>query len=222
MKSVLRTDASLALGTSEVSLLDLAGAYGAFANGGYVNEPYVVRRVRTGAGRVLFERVDARSDPAIPIRSVAAMNDMLEATLISGTGKRAALPGHQAAGKTGTSQDFRDAWFIGYTAYLTAGVWIGNDDGAPMNRVAGGTLPAEIWREIMLAAHAGKAPIALPDINFRPRLAADDPPNTPSEPDPIARMIAQGTLGTDDLAEAHGQTSLVPGGRIVVRPPGPR
>jgi penicillin-binding protein 1A len=221
MKSVLRTDASLALGTSEVSLLDLAGAYGAFANGGYVNEPYVVRRVRAG-GRVLFERVDARSDPAIPIRSVAAMNDMLEATLISGTGKRAALPGHQAAGKTGTSQDFRDAWFIGYTAYLTAGVWIGNDDGAPMNRVAGGTLPAEIWREIMLAAHAGKAPVALPDINFRPRLAADDPPKTPSEPDPIARMIAQGTLGTDDLAEAHGQTSPVPGGRIVVRPPGPR
>ena len=84
------------------------------------------------------------------------MNDMLNGALVSGTGKRAAIPLHAAAGKTGTSQSFRDAWFIGYTAYLTTGVWAGNDDGRAMNRVVGGSLPAEIWREIMLGAHAGK------------------------------------------------------------------
>src|SRR5690606_481132 len=90
MKSVLRGDASLALGTSEVSLLDLTGAYAAFANGGYVNEPYVIRRIRTDSGKVLFQRFDARSDPAIPLASVAAMNDMLRAAIEHGTGQRAA------------------------------------------------------------------------------------------------------------------------------------
>jgi len=119
MKSPLRKDASLALGTSEVSLLDLTGAYAAFANGGYVNEPYAIRRVRTGAGKVLFKRLDAKSAPAIPQVSVAAMNDMLQATVASGTGRRAAIPGQAVAGKTGTSQDYRDAWFVGYTSYLT-------------------------------------------------------------------------------------------------------
>src|SRR5690606_21736391 len=127
----------------------LTGAYAAFANGGYVNAPYILRQVRTDGGRVLFQRFDARSDPAIPPRSVAAMNDMLRAAVDHGTGARAAIPGQIVAGKTGTSQDFRDAWFVGYTAHLTAGVWVGNDDGTRMNRVTGGMLPAEIWHEVM-------------------------------------------------------------------------
>ncbi len=88
------------------------------------------------------------------------MNDMLQATLVSGTGRRAALPLHPAAGKTGTSQDFRDAWFVGYTAYLTGGVWVGNDHDQAMNSVMGGNLPAEIWRQIMLAAHQSEAAAA--------------------------------------------------------------
>ena len=93
---------------------------------------------------------------------VAAMNDMLSAVLVSGTGKRAALPGHPAAGKTGTSQDFRDAWFVGYTAQFVAGVWVGNDDGRPMNKVMGGSLPARLWHDVMLIAHEGRAPAPLP------------------------------------------------------------
>jgi penicillin-binding protein 1A len=177
MKSVLRTDASLALGTSEVSLLDLTGAYGAFANGGYVNEPYVIRRVRTGSGRVLYQRLEAKSAPTITARNVGAMNDMLRATLVSGTGKRAALPDHPAAGKTGTSQEFRDAWFVGYTAHLAGGVWVGNDNGDPMNNVRGGSLPAEIWRQVMTVAHKGLAPRALPDAlsDLPPPVAASAP-----------------------------------------------
>ena len=84
------------------------------------------------------------------------MNDMLNAVLVSGTGKRAALPGHPAAGKTGTSQDFRDAWFVGYTAQFVAGVWVGNDDGRAMNKVMGGSLPARLWHDVMLVAHEGR------------------------------------------------------------------
>ena len=93
---------------------------------------------------------------------VGAMNDMLNAVLVSGTGKRAALPDHPAAGKTGTTQDFRDAWFVGYTAHLVGGVWVGNDDGQPMNHVMGGSLPARIWHDVMRVAHKGQAPLSLP------------------------------------------------------------
>jgi penicillin-binding protein 1A len=88
--------------------------------------------------------------------------------MVYGTGRRAGLPMHPAAGKTGTSQDFRDAWFIGYTAHLTAGVWMGNDNGTTMNRVMGGSIPAEIWREVMLKAHQGRAPLALPGTHRLP------------------------------------------------------
>ena len=86
---------------------------------------------------------------------VAAMNDMLSAVLVSGTGRRAALPGHPAAGKTGTSQDFRDAWFVGYTAHFVAGVWVGNDDSRPMHKVTGGSLPARLWHDVMLLGARG-------------------------------------------------------------------
>lgn len=237
MKSVLRTDASLALGTSEVSLLELAGAYAAFANGGYVNEPYVIRRVRTGSGRVLYQRLDAKSAPTIAARDVGAMNDMLRATLVSGTGKRAALPDHPAAGKTGTSQEFRDAWFVGYTAYLTAGVWIGNDNGAPMNNVRGGTLPAEIWRQIMTVAHQGLPPRALPDgadtllppSSSSPPLVADKSRETDQAD--LAKLVKSAV--SIEEAQAAAASSSVPGvsrgavgtstvddqGRITVRPP---
>jgi penicillin-binding protein 1A len=224
MKSPLRADASLALGTSEVSLLDLTGAYAAFANGGYVNEPYAIRRIRTGAGKVLFKRIDAKSDPAIPLRSVAAMNDMLQSVVATGTGRRAAIPGHTVAGKTGTSQDFRDAWFVGYTSYLTAGVWVGNDDGRTMNRVAGGTLPAEIWHDVMLAAHDGKAPLSLPDaVTRRGPPVADALSRSPQKQQPredsIAGILMRASAEESAPASARGETTVTSEGRIIVRPP---
>src|SRR6185503_5538351 len=112
---------------------------------------------------VLFERREAPAAELVAPAHVAAMNDMLNAVLVSGTGKRAALPGLPAAGKTGTSQDFRDAWFVGYTEQFVAGVWVGNDDGRAMNKVMGGSLPARLWHDVMLAAHEGgsaSAPLA--------------------------------------------------------------
>jgi penicillin-binding protein 1A len=160
--SELRKDATLALGTSEVTLLELTGAYGAFASGGKRVTPYLVERVRTGAGRVLYQRQRGPEERVLTSQHAGALNDMLNAALIFGTGKRAGLPLHPACGKTGTAQDFRDAWFVGYTAHLVAGAWVGNDDRRPMKRVTGGTLPAKLWREIMLIAHEGLSPLPLP------------------------------------------------------------
>ncbi len=139
----------------------MTGAYTAFSNGGDVVEPHVINRVRTSSGRVLFENAPPRTRVIDP-SAIGALNDMLNAVVVYGTGRRAALPDQPAAGKTGTTQDFRDAWFVGYTSQLTAGVWVGNDDGKPMNRATGGSLPAEIWNQVMRVAHEGKAPSALP------------------------------------------------------------
>ena len=160
--SELRPDATLALGTSEVTLLELTGAYGALASGGRLIEPHIVTAIRSGRGRVLYRRPGPTAQTVVAPQHAGALNDMLNAALIFGTGRGAALPLHPACGKTGTSQDFRDAWFIGYTAHFTGGVWVGNDDRRPMKRVAGGTLPARIWREVMLLAHEGLEPMTLP------------------------------------------------------------
>jgi penicillin-binding protein 1A len=212
IKSEMRRDASLALGTSEVSLLELTGAYGAFANGGYVHEPYAIRRVRTSTGRVLYAKVDARFEPSFAAKHVGAMNDMLAATLVSGTGRRAALPLHPAAGKTGTSQDFRDAWFVGYTAYLTGGVWVGNDHGQAMNKVMGGNLPAEIWRQIMLTAHQSKPPQPLPDGTGTAPSAGrrDDAPvaRNGSDDDAIARLARASENGAPPARPPHPEQRI--------------
>lgn len=176
--SPLGRDASLALGTSEVSLLELTGAYNVLANGGRSAEPYVLRRVFTRAGHMLYVRKPLASRQVVALAQVGAMNAMLNAALVSGTGKRAALSDHPAAGKTGTSQGFRDAWFIGYTAQLTAGVWAGNDDGSAMNHVVGGSLPAGIWHDVMVAAHAGRRPLGLRGTN----VAAAAPPGPRPHP----------------------------------------
>jgi penicillin-binding protein 1A len=98
---------------------------------------------------------------------VAAMNTMMQETLLSGTAHKAELPGWMAAGKTGTSQDFRDAWFIGYTANLVTGVWLGNDDNSPTKKATGGGLPVEVWTRFMKAAHQGVAAIPLPATEAR-------------------------------------------------------
>jgi penicillin-binding protein 1A len=160
----LREDASLALGTSEVTLIELTGAYGVLANGGLSLTPHVIRRVRTDGGQVLHARPVSRPVEVVAPAHIAAMNDMLHAALTIGSGRRAAFPSHSAGGKTGTTQDNRDAWFVGYTAHLTAGVWTGNDDGSPMNGITGSGLPALIWRDVMRDAHRTLPPTPLPGV----------------------------------------------------------
>ena len=196
--SDLRDDPSLALGTSEVSLMELTGAYGVLANGGRSVEPHCIRRVRVSSGRVLYAR-DAQGDvQAVAPVHVAAMNDMLRAGMMWGTGRRAALANHMAGGKTGTTQEFRDAWFVGYTAHLAGGVWVGNDNGRPMNRVMGGSLPASIWQQIMSVAHQGKAPLALPGIE------------NSNDPAAAGYAVSANTSGFEDLPWLREMRPLTP------------
>jgi len=162
--SVLEPNASIALGTSEVSPLELVSAYAPFANGGFGVSPHVVERVRTGDGKVLYGRSTQVIGRIVDARYVAMMNTMLHETLVSGTARHADLPGWAAAGKTGTSQDFRDAWFIGYTSHLVTGIWLGNDDNSPTRKATGGGLPVEIWSRFMKVAHQGTVPVALPGL----------------------------------------------------------
>jgi penicillin-binding protein 1A len=160
--SDLEPNASIALGTSEVTLLELTAALSPFANGGRTVIPYVVTRISTRDGRILYERQGDGFGITVTDYEVGAMNDMLRAVIGEGTGRGARLEPHDVAGKTGTSQDYRDAWFIGYSTYYVAGVWVGNDDNSPTAKVTGGNLPAAIWREIMADAHKELAPSRLP------------------------------------------------------------
>jgi penicillin-binding protein 1A len=153
---------SLALGTAEVTPLELVTAYVPFANGGEAVTPHIITRVRNSDGKLLYEFKGANLGRVVDESYVAEMNDMMNATLVSGTGRQAALADQVAGGKTGTSQNSRDAWFVGYTAHYVCGVWVGNDDGSKMRNVTGGTLPAHVWHDIMVYAHQGKQPMPLP------------------------------------------------------------
>jgi len=180
--SMLEPNASIALGTSEVTPLELVSAYATFANGGLAVSPHVIERIRSTDGKALYDRTQQQLGRIVDIRYVGMMNAMMHETLVSGTARGASLPGWQAAGKTGTSQDFRDAWFIGYTSRLVTGVWLGNDDNSPTKKAVGGGLPVEIWGHFMRAALAGTAPATLPGT-------ADswfNPPPAPAPPAPVA------------------------------------
>jgi penicillin-binding protein 1A len=195
--SKLETNPSLALGTSEVSLIELVSAYAPFANGGDAIAPYVVERVRNSAGKTLFERVPQNLGRIVEPHYVAMMNAMMRETLSSGTAQRAQLAGWPAAGKTGTSQDFRDAWFVGYTSRLITGVWLGNDDASPTRKLTGSSLPIDIWNPVMRSAHQG-VPVAglpgIPDLSFVSAMPPTDiqipfgHPHAP-RPQPIERNL---------------------------------
>jgi len=163
--SKLEPNASIALGTSEVSVLELVSAYTPFANGGIAVIPRVVERVRVShGGKVLYARTQTTLGRVVDARFVAMMNQMMRETITSGTARHAELPGWAVAGKTGTSQDFRDAWFVGYTSQLVTGVWLGNDDNTPTRKTTGGSLPVDVWSQFMRVAHRGKAPPEAPTV----------------------------------------------------------
>ena len=142
---------ALALGAFEVKVLDMAVAYASIANGGYEVWPYAIQEIYTKDGYQLYMREQDEPNQILDEDAVEDLTQMLEEVLDSGTGKRAKLP-FFAAGKTGTTQDYRDAWFVGFTDDYVAAVWVGNDDNSPMKGITGGTLPAQIWKEVMLAA----------------------------------------------------------------------
>lgn len=152
---------SIALGSTEATLLEMTGAYAHLASNGLSVEPYGILRIETAAGRTLYRYAPESRQQLLSDGTVAMMNGMLSGVMTSGTGRGAQI-GRSAAGKTGTTSDYRDAWFIGYTPDLVTGVWVGNDDNSAMKKVTGGTLPAPIWREFMKAALAGTPARDLP------------------------------------------------------------
>jgi len=163
---------SLALGTSEVTPLELTGAYVPFANGGYGATPYAIVRVRTGTGRVVYQHHGSDPVRVMTPENDAFMTQMMQGTVTEGTGTAAALTGYDVAGKTGTSQDYRDAWFVGFTADYVTGVWVGNDDGSPMKKATGGGLPSRIFKTYMRQAERGLPPRELVGLT----LFADEEP----------------------------------------------
>ncbi|MGF1640600.1 MAG: transglycosylase domain-containing protein [Rhodospirillales bacterium] len=170
----LASTPSLALGTGDVSLVELTAAYATFANGGLGVWAYGIEAIHDADGRALYVRSGSGPGRIVNGRHAAALTEMLVEAVEQGTGRAARLP-RPVAGKTGTSQNFRDAWFVGFTADLVAGVWMGNDDGRPMNKVTGGGLPAQLWRAFMVDAHGGLPVRPLPSLRpagDAPRMAA--------------------------------------------------
>jgi penicillin-binding protein 1A len=164
--SPLPRNLSISLGAGEVTLYDMTRAYATLANDGVRVDPFLIERIDTTRGTVAFQRKNnAPVQVYEPLRA-RQMTAMLADVVAFGTGKRAKLPGgREAAGKTGTSQNYRDAWFVGYTADIICGVWVGNDAFKPMNGVTGGTVPALIWENFMAAAHEGKPLSPLPTLD---------------------------------------------------------
>jgi penicillin-binding protein 1A len=154
ISSNIQTDPSMALGAVEVSPLEMAQAYTPFSNGGVHVTPYGIERIRTADGKVLYDhsRQPAPRQAVIGYPALQYMNQMLRQVIVSGTGTRARIANYDLAGKTGTTSDYRDAWFVGYTGGFVTAVWVGRDDNTPMKRVAGGSIPAATWRAFMTQA----------------------------------------------------------------------
>ncbi|MCF6220056.1 MAG: PBP1A family penicillin-binding protein, partial [Robiginitomaculum sp.] len=145
----LKPYASLALGAQEMSLYDLTAAYVPFANWGYSIAPRGIEAIYANNGDILYTHTAPGKIKLLDTQTLGQINMMLSTVVGSGTGKAARIDGRDVAGKTGTTNDYRDAWFVGYTADLVTGVWVGNDDNSKMARVTGGTLPARIWQNYM-------------------------------------------------------------------------
>lgn len=156
---------SIALGADETTLFDLTRAYGAFARSGQRLDPYIIEKVEDSRGQVLYDRRPYPASKVLNDRVARDMNAMLARVVTRGSGWRANVRGWQVAGKTGTSQKWRDAWFVGYTSTMVAGVWLGNDDNSPMRRVSGGSLPAEIWSTMMTDVLKGTSPKSLEGVD---------------------------------------------------------
>ncbi|HXQ53536.1 MAG TPA: PBP1A family penicillin-binding protein [Stellaceae bacterium] len=187
--SPLTRDASLALGTGEVTLMDLTSAYCAFASGGIGAWPYGITEIRDTGGAVLWRRAGEGPGRVIDPGLAGEMNQMLAGVMSHGTGKGAQLD-RPDAGKTGTTQDFHDALFVGYTADLVAGVWFGNDDNSAMKNVTGGTLPARTWKAFMVPATQGMPVRLLPSGGEgAARVASAAAPEGNDQPNVLERLL---------------------------------
>ncbi|MBI5939199.1 MAG: penicillin-binding protein 1A [Caulobacterales bacterium] len=204
--SKIQLDPSMALGAVEVNPLEMASAYAPFSNGGFLARGYGIQRIRTAAGKVLYDRNLERRPRRSVIGSPALqyMNMMMREVVISGTGKRARVPGYDIAGKTGTTSDYRDAWFVGYTGGFVTAVWTGKDDNKPMKGVTGGGAPATIWRGFMAQA--------------LPRLKAQTIPGGVVQVEPprgaIDDILSTLGMGGDDRPQPQQPETRAPPARV--------
>lgn len=152
--SSLERDPALALGASEVTPLEMTSVYAALAAGGHAITPYAIKEIRNRQGQILYQHPDVMPPLTVSEGAVRTLIGMMQEVVRSGTGKKAALGDRPVAGKTGTSSDYRDAWFLGFTGDMTTGIWLGNDDNSPMRKIVGGSLPAQLWHDYMLEAEA--------------------------------------------------------------------
>ncbi len=196
----LKITRPLPLGVAEVTALDMAGAYSVFPNDGLKATPSAVETIATRDGTVVYDR--RRDEPApaqvLPPEVAREMNEGLVQVVQAGTGRRAQLPGHMVGGKTGTTQAYRDAWFVGFSAYYTAAVWFGNDDFTSTNNMTGGSLPAMTWQLIMAAAHEGLPPKPLPglgDVQIEVADGAEAPAALPAGDRDTLSVEALGVVG---------------------------
>lgn len=162
-------DYTISLGSNSVKLFEMTRAYGVFANGGFKVEPYAIERVESSRGTVLYEAKKARSSKVLNLNTAATMTAIMKTVITNGTG-RAANIGKPAAGKTGTTDDSRDAYFIGFTPDVVTGVWVGNDDNSQMGGITGGTVPAIIWKDVMTVATEpyGNVDFEYPEVILNP------------------------------------------------------
>jgi penicillin-binding protein 1A len=199
IESALSAVPSLALGTSGVKPIEMAAGYAAFANGGYVAPAYAITEIKGRNGKVYYRRKTPAPQRVMSPDNAAMMTQMMRETVISGTGRAARLTERPTAGKTGTTQDFHDAWFVGFTADYVTAVWIGNDDNAPMKHATGGGLPAHIFKTFMEDAESGlpvrplaATPLLTAAATPTPRAVAvsmDDSPPSEDKRDAFDRII---------------------------------
>jgi penicillin-binding protein 1A len=225
IKAPLPDTPSLPIGADEVTVLEHAVAYATFPNKGRSVTPHAVLEVRTGAGDLVwrFDRDGRKQLQAIPASVAADMAGMMSHVVSEGTARRAALDGIPTAGKTGTTNAYRDAWFVGYTGNFTCAVWYGNDDYSPTNRMTGGSLPAQTWHDIMVAAHQGVEIKEIPGIGAGQKIAppaattakvaSSAPEIKPGPPPVLTKRGADILVGVekmlDEAAKTVGRTSSV-------------
>jgi penicillin-binding protein 1A len=223
VQTPLRVTRSMALGSSELTVLDQATGYSVFANGGYRIYPHGLIDVRTPSGKVVYSVKDhpMPHERVLSEKTVLGMIDMMHTVVESGTGRRARLPGINVAGKTGTTNAYRDAWFVGYTGNFSTAVWLGNDNFQPTRQLTGGVLPADTWAKYMRVAMAYETPIPLPGLPPPPdsgeQLVADkgaggfDPGASSRLQPATAEALNQIEQRFDKAAEPSGRAAMIDG-----------